>query len=108
MVQLGCEPETEVYDPLQYFIPSSLAEYAASVQQQFLQGSDDNEDTEPTNTPVVNEQAIDQSARLEPTVEDLTTETVIPIDSELPTETALPTEAGLRVDIDADLDDLFN
>ncbi|XP_028065856.1 uncharacterized protein LOC114268821 [Camellia sinensis] len=74
----------------------------------FLQGSDDDEDTETNNTPVVNDQANDQSARLEPTVEDLTTETVLPIDTELPTVTDLPSETGLRVDIDADLDDLFN
>ena len=31
--QLGCGPETEVYNAPQYFIPASLAEYAASVQQ---------------------------------------------------------------------------
>ncbi|XP_028074191.1 leucine-rich repeat-containing protein 45-like [Camellia sinensis] len=108
VVQLGCGPETEVYNPPQYFIPSSLSEYAASVQQQFLQGSDDDEETEPNDTPVINNQANDQSVRLEPTVEDLTAETVLPIDTELPTATDLPSETGLRVDIDADLDDRFN
>ena len=108
VVQLGCEPETKVYNPPLYFIPSSLAEYVASVQQQVLEGSDDDEDIETNNTSLVNGQANNQSARLEPTVEDLTTEPVLPIDTELPTATDLPSETGLRVAIDADLDDMFN
>ena len=106
--QLGCGPETEVYNAPQYFIPASLAEYAASVQQQFLQGSDDeNEEIEPTVTPVVNEQGNDQSARLEPTVEDLTVEPSTDIVLPVATETDLLSTTGVQVDIDADLEDLF-
>ncbi|XP_028089510.1 uncharacterized protein LOC114289876 [Camellia sinensis] len=109
VVQLGHGPETEVFNPPQYFIPSSLAEYAATTQQRFLEDLDD-EETVPNDTSVVNDLAC-QSARSEPTVEDLTvelpTETVLPIETILPTETELPTEIGLRVELDADLDDLF-
>ena len=64
----------------------------------------------PNATPVVNEPT-NQSARAEPTVENLTielpTDTVLPTETILPTETELPTETGLRVELDADLDDLF-
>ncbi|GMP73123.1 hypothetical protein CsSME_00030967 [Camellia sinensis var. sinensis] len=31
--QLGCGPDTEVYNASQYFIPASLAEYAADLQK---------------------------------------------------------------------------
>ena len=104
--QLGCGPDTEVYNAPQYFIPASLAEYAASVQQQFLQGSDDED--EENFTPVVNEQGNDQSARLEPTVEDLTVEPPTDIVLPVATETDLPFATGVQVDIEADLEDLFN
>ena len=33
VTQLGHQPETEVYNPPPYFIPGSMAEYAATVQQ---------------------------------------------------------------------------
>mgnify|MGYP003702922473 CR=1 FL=1 len=39
-------------------------------------------------------------------MEDLTSE--LPTETVHPTKTALPNEPGLRVDIDADLDDLFD
>lgn len=108
VTQLGHQPETEVYNPPPYFIPGSMTEYAATVQQQFLEESDE-EETAPKDAPV-------QTARLEPTVEDLTedllTETELPTEPILPTETELPSEIGVRVDADADLDaeidDLFN
>ncbi|XP_028082999.1 RAB6-interacting golgin-like [Camellia sinensis] len=47
-------------------------------------------------------------SRLEPTVEDLTVEP--PTDTVLPvaTETDLPSATGVQVDIEADLEDLFN
>ena len=70
VVQLSHGPETEVFNPPQYFIPSSLAEYAATTQQQFLEDSDE-EETVPNDTPIVNDPAC-HSARSEPTVEDLT------------------------------------
>lgn len=109
--QLGCGPETEVYNAPQYVIPTSLAEYAAGLQKQFLESSDD-EANEPTDTPVVNDQANNQSARLEATVEHLAveppTDTVQPVDTELTTEIDLPSATGAQVDIDADLEDLFN
>lgn len=113
--QLGCGPEIEVYNAPQYFIPASLAEYAADLQKQFLEASDD-EENEPTDTPVNNAQANNQAARLEPTVEDLTTEqpdeTVLPTETMLQTDAELPSETGLRVDanavLDAEIDDLFN
>ena len=34
--QLGHGPETEVFNPHPYFIPGSMTEYAAAIQQQFL------------------------------------------------------------------------
>ncbi|KAF5932369.1 hypothetical protein HYC85_028540 [Camellia sinensis] len=81
------------------------------MQQQFLEGSDSDEDSASEDTPVV---SADQSVRLEPTVEDLTTElpgeTVVPTETTL--ESELPPETGLRVDADAafdvEIDDLFN
>ncbi|GMP21694.1 hypothetical protein CsSME_00000026 [Camellia sinensis var. sinensis] len=95
ILHLGCGPETEVYNAPQYFIPASLVEYAASIQQQFLQGSDDeDEENEPTVTPVVNEQGNNQSARLEPTVEDLTVEPSTDIVLPVATETDLPSATG--------------
>lgn len=107
--QLGCGPDTEVYNAPQYFIPASLAEYAADLQKQFLEASDDDEEEdEQTETPVVNAPANDQSTRLDPVVEDLTTENVLPTETGLPTETARTSEIGVSVDIEADLDDLFN
>ncbi|XP_028061123.1 uncharacterized protein LOC114264643 [Camellia sinensis] len=103
--QLGCGPETEVYNAPQYFIPASLAEYAASVQEQFLQDSDDEDDeNEQTATPVVN----DQSTRLEATVEDLTVEPSTAIVLPVATETDLPSATGVQVDIDAEIEDLFS
>ncbi|XP_028106496.1 paramyosin-like [Camellia sinensis] len=107
---LGHGPETEVFNPPQYFIPSSLAEYTTTTQQQFLEDLDE-EEIVPNDTPVVNDPAC-QSARSEPTMEDLTvelpTEIVLPTETILLTETELPTETGLRVELDADLDDLFS
>ena len=86
-------PETEVFlNPPAHFIPSCMAEYAATIQQEFLESEDDDEETVPDNASIVNDPAI-HSARVEPPVEDLTTE--------------LPTETGLRVELNADLDDLF-
>lgn len=91
--QLGHRPETELFlNPPSYFISSCMAEYATAIQQKFLESEDDKEETVPNNAPVINDPAI-QSVRVEPPVEDLTTE--------------LPTETGLRVEQDADLDDLF-
>ena len=104
VVQLGHSLETEVFNAPTYFIPSSMTEYAAALQQQFLEDSDDEEETVPNDTPVVNE-PVNQSARLEPVVEDLTDE--LPTETALPTETVLPNETGLWVELDADLDDLF-
>ncbi|KAI8024664.1 Nuclear pore complex protein NUP107 [Camellia lanceoleosa] len=51
--QLGSGPKTEVYNAPQYFIPASLAQYAADLQKQFLEASDDDDEDEdkPTDTP---------------------------------------------------------
>ena len=107
--QLGYGPETEVYNAPQYFIPASLAEYAASVQEQFLQDSDDeDEENEQAVTPVVNEQVNNQLARLEATVEDLTVEPSIDIVLPVATETDAPSATGVQVDIDAEIEDLFS
>ncbi|GMP78113.1 hypothetical protein CsSME_00034171 [Camellia sinensis var. sinensis] len=103
--QLGHGPETEVFNAPAYFIQSSMIEYAAALQQQFLEDSDDEEDTVLKDTPAVND-PVDQSVRSELMVEDLTNE--LPTETVLPIETVLLSEPGLRVDIDADLDDLFN
>ena len=109
MEQLGCGPETEVYNAPQYFIPASLAEYAASVQEQFLQDSDDSDnENEQTVIPVVNAQVNDQSARLETTVEDLTVEPSNDIVLPVATETDVPSVTGVQVDIDAEIEDLFS
>ena len=83
------------------------------MQQQFLEGSDFDEDSASEDTPVV---SADQSVRLEPTVEDLTIElpgeTVVPTETTLATVSELPSETGLRVDadaaFDAEIDDLFS
>ena len=111
--KLGHDSQTEVFNPPAYFIPNSLVEYADAIQQQFLEGSDSDEDSASEDTPVVN---ADQSVRLEPTVEDLTIElpgeTVVPTETTLVTESELPPETGLHVDadaaFDAEIDDLFN
>ncbi|XP_028096244.1 receptor protein kinase TMK1-like [Camellia sinensis] len=88
-------------------------EYADAIQQQFLEGSDSDEDSASKDTPVVN---ADRSVRLEPTVEDLTIELpgeiMVPTETTLVTESELPPETGLHVDADAafnaEIDDLFN
>ena len=116
--KFGCTPDTEVYDAPPYSIPASLSQYAADLQRQFLEGSDEDdddseEDEEPTLTPAVNHQPSNQAARLEPVVEDLTKEipadTVLPIDTTVQTE--LPPQTGLRpdadVEFDAEIDELF-
>ena len=63
----------------------------------------------PNDTSVVNDPAA-QSARLEPVVEDLTDE--LPTEIVVASGTVLPAETGLRVDLDveldAEIDDLFN
>ena len=82
-----------------------MTEYATALQQQFLEDSDDEEETVPKDTPVVND-PVDQSVRSEPMVEDLTNE--LPTETELPNETVLSSETRLQVDIDVDLNDLFN
>ena len=107
MEQLGRGPDTEVNNAPQYFKPDSLAEYAADLQKQFLEESDD-EENEQTETPAVNELANDHSARLELTAKDFTTETVLPIETGLQTETALTSDTGVPIDVDADLENLFN
>ena len=107
--QLGYGPATEVHNAPQYFIPATLAEYAADLQKQFLEATDDDdEENEPTDTPVVNEQGIGQPARLEPTFEDLTVEPPIDIVLPVATETDLPSATGVHVDIEAVLEDLFS
>ncbi|THF94545.1 hypothetical protein TEA_002657 [Camellia sinensis var. sinensis] len=81
--------------------------------QQFLEGSDSNEDSAPEDTPVAN---VDQVVRSEPTVEDLSIEqpgeTVVPTETTLATENVLPPETGLQVDadaaFDAEIEDLFS
>mgnify|MGYP003702620331 CR=1 FL=1 len=83
------------------------------MQQQFLEGSDSDEDSSSEDTPVVN---VDQTVRLEPTVEDLTIE--LPGETVVPTETTpvikgeLPPETGLHADadaaFDAEIEDLFS
>ncbi|GMP67993.1 hypothetical protein CsSME_00027772 [Camellia sinensis var. sinensis] len=75
------------------------------MQQQFLEGSDSDEDSASEDTPVVN---ADQTVRLEPVVEDLTIEqpgeTVVPTETTLVTENELAPETGLHVDADATFD----
>ncbi|GMP81038.1 hypothetical protein CsSME_00035888 [Camellia sinensis var. sinensis] len=48
VVQLSQGPETEVFNPPPYFIPSSMAEYAAAIQQKFLEEDEDEASTSPT------------------------------------------------------------
>ncbi|KAF5933745.1 hypothetical protein HYC85_029916 [Camellia sinensis] len=114
--KLGHDPQTEVFNPPAYFIPNSLMEYATAMQQQFLEGSDDedsDEDSAPEDTAVVN---ADQVVRSEPMVEDLTldqpSETVAPAETILPSENVVAPETGLRVDadaaFDAEIDELFS
>ncbi|XP_028104198.1 uncharacterized protein LOC114303275 [Camellia sinensis] len=114
--KLGHDPQTEVFNPPAYFIPSSLMEYATAMQQQFLEGSDDedsDEDSAPGDTSVVN---VDQIDRPESRVEDLTierpNETVAPVETTIVTEGVLPPETGLPADtdaaFDAEIDELFS
>lgn len=125
--KLGCTPDTEVYNPPPYSILASLSQYAADLQRQFLEGSDNDEDddedsdeNEPTLTSAVNEQPNNQTVRLEPVIEDLTdelltdrtqpTETEVQAETELPAQTVLPADTGLRTtddDFDAGIDELF-
>ncbi|GMP23118.1 hypothetical protein CsSME_00000840 [Camellia sinensis var. sinensis] len=103
--KLGHDPQTEVFNPPAYFIPSSLVEYANALQQQFLEDSDFDDDSASEDTPVV---SADSSVRLEPMVEDLTIElpgeAVVPTETTLATESELPPETGLRSDADAAFD----
>ena len=88
-------------------------EYASAMQQQFLEGSDSDEDSAPEDTPVAN---VDQVVRSEPTMEDLTIEqpgeTLVPTATTLATENVLPPETGLQVDaaaaFDAEIEDLIS
>lgn len=126
--QLGCLPDTEVYDAPKYFIPASLSQYAADLQKQFLEGSDNDDDDdedgdedEPTDTPVIDQQASGPLARLNPVVEDLidvrptdtelTVDTTVQAVTELPPQTVLPSDAGLSTnadaEFDAEIDELF-
>ncbi|XP_028125155.1 uncharacterized protein LOC114322091 [Camellia sinensis] len=106
------EAETEVFNPPEYFIPKSLAGFADALQQQFLEGSDTDEDSASEDTPVEN---VDQIDRPESRVEDLTieqpNETVAPVDTTIVTEGVLPPETGLPADtdaaFDAEIEDLF-
>ncbi|GMP50937.1 hypothetical protein CsSME_00017351 [Camellia sinensis var. sinensis] len=103
--KLGHDQQTEVFNPPAYFISNSLAEYANAMQQQFLEGSDSDEDSSSEDTPVA---SVDQTVRLEPPVEDLTIdlpgETVVPAETTLPTVSELPSEAGLHAYADAAFD----
>ncbi|XP_028089121.1 uncharacterized protein LOC114289573 [Camellia sinensis] len=114
--KLDQDPQTEVFNPPAYFIPNSLMEYATAMQQQFLEGSDDedsDEDSAHGDTSVVN---VDQIDRPESRVEDLTIEqpsgTAAPVDTTVVTEGVLPPETGLPVDtdavLDAEIDELFS
>ncbi|GMP83096.1 hypothetical protein CsSME_00037146 [Camellia sinensis var. sinensis] len=114
--QLSHDPQTEVFNPPAYFIPNSLMEYAKAMQQQFLEGSDDedtDEDSAPEDTSVVN---ADEVVRSEPVVEgptiDQPSETVAPAETILPAENVLAPESGLQVDadaaFDAEIEDLFS
>ena len=114
--KLGHDPQTEVFTPPAYFIPNSLMEYATAMQQQFLEGSDDedsDEDSAPGDTSVVN---VDQIDRPESRVEDLTielpTDSVAPVDTTVVTEGVRPPESGLPADtdaaFDAEIDELFS
>ncbi|XP_028082655.1 uncharacterized protein LOC114283977 [Camellia sinensis] len=99
--------ETEVFqNPPPHFIPSYMTEYANAIQQNFLEVEEEEASPEPNNTPVVaNDPSFQtaQSARVEP---------LVPIVVDDVVGTDLPANAGLpvgeaRVDLDADLDDLF-
>ena len=110
--RLGHDQQTEVCNPPEYFIPKSLAGYADVMQQQFLEGSDTDEDSSSEDTPVEN---VDQIDRPESRVEDLTieqpNETVAPVDTPIVTEGVLPPETGLPAvtdaAFDAEIEDLF-
>ncbi|GMQ06552.1 hypothetical protein CsSME_00051092 [Camellia sinensis var. sinensis] len=83
------------------------------MQQQFLEGSDLDEDSASDDAPVVD---VDQTVRSEPMVEDLATdqpgEAVVPTETTLVTDTELPPETGLHADadaaFDAEIEDLFS
>ncbi|KAF5933799.1 hypothetical protein HYC85_029970 [Camellia sinensis] len=110
--KLGHDQQTEVFNPPEYFIPKSLAGYADAMQQQFLKGSDTDENSASEGTPVEN---VDQIDRPESRVEDLTVEqpneTVAPVDATIVTEGVLPPETGLPIvtdaAFDAEIEDLF-
>ena len=111
--KLGHDQQTEVFDPPAYFIPKSLAEYAAALQQEFLEDSDSDDSSAPEDIPVV---SADPSLRLEPMVEDppvdQPNETVVPTETILATESELPPETGLQADgdaaFDAEIEELFS
>ncbi|XP_028102987.1 uncharacterized protein LOC114302189, partial [Camellia sinensis] len=98
-LKLGQDQQTEVFNPPDYFIPKSLAEYAAALQQQFLEGSD-SDDASDEDTPAEN---VDQPVRSVPTAEDLTVDPPSGTVAEVahPSVNELPPETGLQVDADA-------
>ena len=108
--KLGQDQQTEVFNPPDYFIPKSLAEYAAALQQQFLEDSD-SDDASDEDTPAEN---VDQPVRSVPTAEDLTVDPPSGTVAEVahPSVNELPPETGLQVDadavFDAEIDELFS
>ncbi|CAL5431935.1 unnamed protein product [Camellia sinensis] len=107
VAQLDHGPETEVFNPPSYFIPSSMVEYAA-IQQQFLQEEEDGDvapedNTQPgrqssSPTPVVSIPPLLAASDVMPSTE---------LDLEMLTTTELPLGED-RVVVDADLNDLFS
>ncbi|CAL5437487.1 unnamed protein product [Camellia sinensis] len=105
--KLGYGEETEVFqNPPLHFIPSYMADYANAIQQKLLQVGEDEASPEPDNAPATtNDLGVQtaQSIRVEPpvsiTVEDAPL-TGLPAGTEVSSGVA-------RVNLDADLDNLF-
>ena len=107
MAQLGHSPETEGFNPPPYFIPSSMAEYAAAFQQKFLEEKD--EDAVPEDNTQLDRQSISPTPVVSRPPLPVVSDTVPP--TELNQEALATTELPLGEDqvvLDADLDDLFS
>ncbi|XP_028106053.1 uncharacterized protein LOC114305130 [Camellia sinensis] len=110
VAQLGHGQETEVFkNPPPHFILSYMVEYATAIQQKFLQAEEDEEDP----APEANTQPGRQSISPTPMVSippSLVATNVVPL-TELDQGVLATNELPLgeaRVDLDADLEDLFS
>jgi len=110
VAQLGYGQKTEVFQsPPPHFIPSYMVEYANSIQQKFFQKGEDDEDSAPEANAQLGHQSISPTPVVSVPPSTVMT-TAVPT-TELNQGVLVSTELPLgeaRVDLDADLEDLFS